>query len=65
MKIARTTNRPKGVLYEVYESETKKVVWARYIPFGKNKRNRAGGPAFVEAAHTQEQACSSNPRSQP
>lgn len=47
-----TTNSDHCVTYEVFVGGTRK--WIRTVYFRNDKRHRAGGPAFVEAAREQE-----------
>ena len=53
MKTCETSRFKNGVLYVVTEGHGK-TVWARFVRFGKQMPNRAGGAAFVQAAREQE-----------
>jgi hypothetical protein len=48
----RTHSDANGVHYRVYADGQQR--WYKYIRFGRTARNRAGGPAFVEASQEQE-----------
>lgn len=41
----------EGVHYRVVVAG--KTCWYRYVRFGQTRQNRAGGPAFVDAAREQ------------
>jgi len=51
-RIQLTEVQAGGVQYTVLCAE--EVLWERFVPFGHNRANRAGGAAFVEAAREQE-----------
>ncbi len=48
----RTVQDARGIHYRVYVDDQQR--WYKYVRFGKSVRNRAGGPAFVEASREQE-----------
>jgi hypothetical protein len=43
----------EGLRYQVI-TETQGLLWQKHVYFGHNRRYRAGGKAFVEAAREQE-----------
>lgn len=47
-----TTHNDQYITYEVFVGGKRK--WIRTVYFKNDKRHRAGGPAFVEAARDQE-----------
>jgi hypothetical protein len=49
----RTHSDANGVHYHVYADGQQR--WYKYVRFGKDRRHRAGGPAFVEASRKQEE----------
>ena len=53
----RTSPGKFGVLYEIINGTDGKIVWEKFVAFGKRPAYRAGGAAFVRAAHEQESRC--------
>lgn len=49
--IMRTRRTATDVTYFVFLDE--RQVWSKTVRFGRRERDRAGGPAFVEAAQQQ------------
>ena len=51
IEITRDGPRP-GVHYFVNQGE--KTIWSKFVEFGQKPHNRAGGPAFQQAAREQD-----------
>lgn len=49
----RIRREKDGIRYQVLDRDSK-VVWERFVRFGRAKRNRAGGADFRLAAQEQE-----------
>ena len=54
----RTERTPRGIRYTVEQEG--RLLFDRFVKFGNDRRHRAGGAAFTEAARAQEAAAGLN-----